>query len=134
MLGLYLVNNNQITSLTFLYLKSECGRTPRTPQTPSQELYSVPDEEGECKWNVKVISLIIHPFLECIQRRPTKMIRGLKHPSFEDRVRELGLFRLKKRRLWGCHRAAFLYLKVATRKLERDFLYGHVVIGKGEWL
>lgn len=54
--------------------------------------------------------------------------------SYEDRVRELGLFRLKKRRLWKCLRAALLYLKVVATKLGRDFFHHHVVIGKGEWL
>lgn len=63
---------------------------------------------------------------EQIQRRATRMFRRLEYLSFDDRLRELGMFCLEKRRVQGDLGVAFLYLKGTFRKLERDFLQGPV--------
>jgi len=59
--------------------------------------------------------------LERVQKRATKVIQEMECLSYEDMLRELGLFSIRKR-LQGEPRAAFQYLKGDCKK-EGDRLF-----------
>ncbi|KAK4815692.1 hypothetical protein QYF61_005505 [Mycteria americana] len=54
-------------------------------------------------------------------RRAMRIIRGMEHLCYEDRLRELGLFNLENRRLWRDLLEAFQYLNSYKKDAERRF-------------
>lgn len=64
---------------------------------------------------------------EKVQRRAKMITSGLEHLSCGERMRELGLFSLERRRLQGHLIGAFQYIN----RREINYLHGQTVTGQG---
>lgn len=60
--------------------------------------------------------------LKSIQRRASKLVKGLQDISYEERLRTFKSFRLEKRRLRGDLTALYNFLRRGSREQDSDLL------------
>ncbi|KAK4825621.1 LOW QUALITY PROTEIN: hypothetical protein QYF61_001301 [Mycteria americana] len=73
-------------------------------------------------YSALILPGVLSPTLESSVQEAMNLLEGRDHLSSEERLRELGLFSLEKRRLQGDLTGAFQYLKGAYKK-DRDKLF-----------